>query len=114
MSLIVVVEFLHHSDGAIIKKYLKSEPVTVLHGSKTREIINEHISTLKQSFVKISNALYHKTFLYISIHSSLHAKYKPILHGDESLYCFTSFQRISFGVFTHNSIISPSMEYPVL
>ena len=64
IQLILAVEFIHRSDGGIITKFPKSNPITVLHGSNIREIINEAYNTLKQSFEKISNALDDSDYLF--------------------------------------------------
>ena len=67
IQLILAVEFLHRSDGGIITKFPKSNPITVLHGSNIREIINEAYKTLNQSFEKISNALDDSDYLFHGI-----------------------------------------------
>ena len=64
IQLILAVEFIHRSDGGIITKFPKSNPITVLHCSNIREIINEAYNTLKQSFEKISNALDDSDYLF--------------------------------------------------
>ena len=46
IQLILVVEFLHCIDDNIIIKYTKTDPTTIIHGGKTREIINEACNTL--------------------------------------------------------------------
>ena len=67
IQLILAVKFLHNSDGGIITKFPKSNPITVLHGSNIREIINEAYKTLIQSFERISNALDDSDYLYYGI-----------------------------------------------
>ena len=67
IQLILAVEFIHRSDGDILTKFPKSNPITVLHGSNIREIINEAYNTLKQSFEKISNALNDSDYLFHGI-----------------------------------------------
>ena len=47
-------------------KYAKSHSITVLHGTNTREIINEIYTTLKQSFVNISNDVEDSDYLSTS------------------------------------------------
>ena len=67
IQLILAVDFIHRSDDGIITKFPKSNPITVLHGSNIREIINEACNTLKQSFEKISNALNDSDYLFHGI-----------------------------------------------
>ena len=67
IRLILAIEFIHRSDGDIIMKFPKSNPITVLHCSNIREIINEAYNTLKQSFEKISNALNDSDYLFHGI-----------------------------------------------
>ena len=67
IQLILTVEFIHRSDDGIIEKFAKSNPITVLHGSNIRDIINEAYNTLKQSFEKISNALNDSDYLFHGI-----------------------------------------------
>ena len=67
IQLILTVEFIHRSDDDIIEKFPKSNPITVLHGSNIRDIINEAYNTLKQSFEKISNTLNDSDYLFHGI-----------------------------------------------
>ena len=64
IQLILAVEFIHRIDSDVIDKFPKSNPITVLHGSNIRDIINEAYNTLKQSFEKISNALNDSDYLF--------------------------------------------------
>ena len=67
IQLVLTVEFIHRSDDDIIEKFAKSNPITVLHGSNIRDIINEAYNTLKQSFEKISNTLNDSDYLFHGI-----------------------------------------------